>query len=52
MLPPVQLLYIGSTARTFKGTHEPGEATLTGATRRSTVTDNEYISYIEVRKAP
>ena len=51
MLPPVQLLYIGSTAMTFKGTHDPGEATSTGASRRSTITDHEY-SYIEVRKSP
>ena len=35
----------------FKGTHL-GEAKLTGAARRSMVTDHEYISYIEVRKAP
>ena len=35
----------------FKGTHEPGEATSIGATRRSTVTDHEY-SYIEVWKSP
>ena len=52
MLPPVQLLYFGSTATTFKGIHEPSEATSTGTTRRSTVTYHEYISYIEVRKAP
>ena len=51
MLPPVLLLYIGSTAMTFKGT-QPGEATSTGAARRSMVTYHEYISYIEVRKAP
>ena len=36
---------------TFKGT-QPGEAMSTGVARRSMVTDNEYISYIEVRKAP
>ena len=33
----------------FKGTHL-GEAKLTGAARRSMVTNHEYISYIEVRK--
>ena len=35
----------------FKGTHL-GESKSTGATRRSTVIDHEYIIYIEVRKAP
>ena len=50
MLPLIQLLYIGSTATTFKGTR-PSEAMSTGATRRSMTTDHEY-SYIEVRKAP
>ena len=45
MLPLVQLLYIGPTAMTFKGTHEPGEAMSTGASRRSTIKDHEY-SYI------
>ena len=35
----------------FKGTH-PGESKLTGAARHSTVIDHEYISYVEVRKAP
>ena len=49
-LPSVQLLYIGSAATTFKGTH-PSEAMSTGATRRSTTTDHEY-SYIEFRKSP
>ena len=51
LLPSVQLLYIGSTAKMFKGTHELGEAMLTGATRSSMVADYEY-SYIEVKKEP
>ena len=35
----------------FKGTH-PSETKSTGAVRHLTVTYHEYISYIEVRKAP
>ena len=50
LLPPVQLVYIGSVATTFKGT-QPSEDMSIGATRRSTTTDHEY-SYIEVRKSP
>ena len=49
-LPPVQLLYIGLAATTFKGT-QPSEAMSTGATRFSMTTYHEY-SYIEVRKSP
>ena len=50
MLPSVQLLYIGSTATTFKGT-SPVEAMLTGVARCSTVTGDYGYRYIEVRKA-
>ena len=48
MLPPVQLLYVGSTAMMFKRT-KPSESALTSAAS-SMVTDHD--SYIEVRKAP
>ena len=36
----------------FKGAYGPGKSMSTGSARRSTVIDHEYISYIEVRKAP
>ena len=50
MLPPVQLLYVGSTAMMFKGT-QLSEVKSTGEARHLIVTDHEY-SHIEVRKSP